>query len=127
LVQNDRQVAKQYFMEAAQAQGRVGQEATQSFVRLDLADNPQQYITVQPFNSDGRLFARVTNTSGMEVTNVTVDFAAVIGGSLGRQTRVINRLAGNSTVDVNSGLRFADGQAVTRDQMQAGVRSVQIP
>jgi predicted Zn-dependent protease len=124
LVNNERQVAKQYFLEAAQTQGQVASEATLSYTRIDLEDNPQNYLTAQVYADDeGRIYARVRNNSSLPVEAVTVDFAAVISDRLGRQTRSITTLGGNSTVTVNSGLRFADGQLWNNDQMQASIVS----
>lgn len=127
LLDDDRQLAKQYFGEAANSQGRVGQEAGQYFARLDIEDNPSNYITAQTFADDnGRIFARVTNNSTLDLETVEVDFAAVLGNQVGRQSRRIRSLSGNSYTDVNSGMRFPQGQAWTREQMQAQVTSARL-
>jgi len=124
LAQNDREIAKQYFREAAQAQGQVAREATENFTRLDVQDNPQSYLSAQTFaGTDGRIYARVTNTTGIDMADVTVDFVAVIGSSIGRQSRTISNLSANTSVDINSGLRFAEGQQWSSEQMEASVRS----
>ena len=97
LVDNDRTLAKQYFNQAAQAQGRVGQEASLSFTRLDLEDNPGNYISVQMFaNDDGRIFGRVFNNSSIEVANTRIEFAAALGNRLGQQSRIVSSLPANS-------------------------------
>jgi len=124
LVENDRPLAKQYFQEAAGAQGRVGQEASINFIRLDLADNPGNYLAVQTFATDnGNIYARVSNNSGLDLQAVRIDFAAVLGDRLGRQSRQVDSLAAGSYVDVNSGMRFPENQIWSSDQMQAQVTS----
>jgi predicted Zn-dependent protease len=127
LVDNDRQTAKQYFQVAAGGQGQAGREAGQNFIRLDLADNPQNYVSAQAFaDNNGRIFARVVNNSGLDLGSINVDFAAAIGGRVQRQTRSIGSLAADSYTDVNSGLRFADGQVATSEQMQAAVTGARV-
>jgi len=124
LVDNDRILAKQYFNQAAQAQGRVGQEASLSFTRLDLEDNPGNYISVRMFaNADGRILGRVFNNSNIDVANTRIEFSAVLGNRLGQQSRIVSSLPANSYVDVSTGLRFPEGQLWSDEQMQANVIS----
>lgn len=127
LVDNNRVQAKQYFQEAAAAQGLVGQEATRNYRRLDIEDNPANYLDVRPFADDqGRIYARVLNTSGVDLENIRIDFVAVIGDGLGRQSRTVRSLSDNTYIDVNSGLRFAEGQDYTPQQMEATVVSASV-
>jgi len=127
LAENYRTLAKQYFNQAAQAQGRVGQEAGLSFTRLDLEDNPGNYITVQMFaNDDGGIFGRVINNSNVDVANTRIEFAAVLGDRVGQQSRVVRSLPANSYVDVSTGLRFPAAQLWTSEQMQANVVSASV-
>ena len=122
LVDNDRILAKQYFNQAAQAQGRVGQEASLSFTRLDLEDNPENYISVRMFaNADGRILGRVFNNSNIDVANTRIEFSAVLGNRLGQQSRIVSSLPANSYVDVSTGLRFPEGQLWSDEQMHANV------
>ena len=128
LAGNERQAAKQYFFEAAQAQGQVGREATRYYTRLDLEDNPQNYLAAQAFaGEDGRIYARVSNNSGIDVEAVTVEFVAVIDGRIARQSGSLSALGANSAVTINSGLRFAQGQVPGSDQMQATITGLRVP
>src|SRR6056300_607344 len=122
LVDNDRILAKQYFNQAAQAQGRVGQEASLSFTRLDLEDNPENYISVRMFaNADGRILGRVFNNSNIDVANTRIEFSAVLGNRLGQKSQIVSSLPANSYVDVSTGLRFPEGQLWSDEQMHANV------
>lgn len=128
LADNNRQLAKQYFQEAAGAQGRVGQEASLNFTRLDVEDNPQAYVSLTPFIDDnGRIFARVVNNSGVGLANVRVEVDAIIAGRAVRETRVIAALAGNSYADISMGMRFPDGQAPGGRQLQGRVVAAGVP
>lgn len=122
LADGDRATAKQYFQQAASAQGLVGQEAQGAFIRLDVEDNPTAYVEAQVFADErGRILARVSNRSGLVLNNVRVDFAAVIDGAIRRQSRVLNGLQGGTYTDVNSGMAFPEGSTWTADMMSAEV------
>lgn len=122
LATNDRAAAKQYFQTAAQAQGFVGQEATQAFITLDVQDNPAAYLQAQAYvDNNGRLLARVTNASPVTLRNIRIDFAALIGGGVRRQQSGLNSLPGGTAVDIDSGLVFPRGSVVRPDMVQATV------
>lgn len=126
LAANDRASAKQYFQSAAQAQGSVGQEATRAFITLDVQDNPAGYIQAQAYtDQNGRLLARVTNTSPVTLRNIRVDFAALIDGGVRRQSSGVQSLPGGAAVDINSGLVFPRGTVLTANMMNAEVVSAQ--
>ena len=83
-------------------------------------------VNVQPVVDDsGRIFARVANTSGVDLQAVTIEIAAVTGGRIARQTRAVRNLSANALVEVNSGLRIPEGQVLSGDQVQ--VRVVDAP
>lgn len=124
---NNRNDAKQYFQQAAAAQGSIGQEATLAFTRLDIEDNPANYIQARVFaDDDGRIFARVSNRSSFTLQNISIDFAAVLGDSLGQQSRLIRNLNAGTYVDLNSGMRFPAGMNWSQDQMRATVTTAQV-
>lgn len=126
LLEGNRAAAKEYFQSAAGAQGLVAQEAQGAFIRLDVEDNPATYVQAQVFaEANGRILARVANRSGVTLNNIRVDFAAVIGGSLRRQSRTLGRLQGGTFVDLNSGLAFPEGSTWTADMMSAIVVAAQ--
>ncbi len=122
LIDGDRSSAKQYFQQAAAAQGLVGQEAQGAFIRLDVEDNPTAYVQAQVFADErGRILARVSNRSGVALTGIRVDFAAVINGAIRRQSRVLEGLQGGTYADINSGMAFPEGTTWTADMMSAEV------
>lgn len=124
---NDINAAKEYFRTAASAKGTVGEEARQAFIRLDIGDNPASYLQASVFaNDDGRIYARVRNLTSLPLKSIKVDFSAVLGGSLGQQSRSINSLGAGQYIDLNSGMRFPEGMVWTQEQMNAVVVKAQV-
>lgn len=127
LAANQRDQARQYFQMAASGGGDAGQEAERSFVLLDIEDNPGNYIQAQLFtDNNGRVFARLSNRSNVDVSNVVVEFAIQPGSRVERQQRQIQSLRAGQAVDVNSGLAFPAGVQPTANQMQARVLSARV-
>jgi predicted Zn-dependent protease len=77
----DRAKAMEYFRAAAGSQSQIGQRAAAEVVRIDLPQNPGNYVAAQGrFDSQGRLLVIVQNRSptpliGFQVTPVLVDGA----------------------------------------------------
>jgi predicted Zn-dependent protease len=75
----DRGKAMEYFRAAAGSQSQIGQLAAAEFVRMDLPQNPGNYIATQgQIDAQGRLVVVVQNRSptalsGIQVTPVLVD------------------------------------------------------
>jgi hypothetical protein len=69
----------EYFRAAAGSQSQIGQRAAAEFVRMDLPQNPGNYVATQgQFDAQGRLMVVVQNRSpaplsGIQVTPVLVD------------------------------------------------------
>jgi predicted Zn-dependent protease len=126
LIDGDRASAKQYFQQAAAAQGFVGQEAQGAFIRLDVEDNPAAYVQAQVFADErGRILARVSNNSSVALNGIRIDFAAVINGAIRRQSRVLNSLQGGTYADVSSGMAFPEGSVWNAEMMSAQVVAAQ--
>jgi predicted Zn-dependent protease len=106
LAQGDREQAKQYFAAAAQSPSQPGQEAAASLVRLDLPDNPQQYLKVR-LGLDRRnyLLAEVVNGTPLAVTNVEV--VVQIVDSAGRRKQIPIQVPGR--IESQKAVRVATG------------------
>jgi predicted Zn-dependent protease len=123
LAGNDRVGAKQYFQAASAAAGLVGEQSRAAFMRLDIPDNPTQYIAAQPVvNNAGRLLARVENRSPVAVRDVAIEFQAVIAGQLATRTLVVPALAPGQSGELDSGLNFPQGVMPTANQVNVVVR-----
>jgi beta-barrel assembly-enhancing protease len=122
LTGGNRNQAKQYFQQAAQAQGSVGQEATAEFLKLDLQDNPGNYVKAQAYvDQSGRVLVRVANQSPVQMNNIEVEVAAAINGSVRRNRVGIRSLASQGYQDLNSGLAFPSGSTWTAESVSAQV------
>lgn len=67
----DKGRAKQYYRAAAQSKSALGQEALGSLVRLDLPENPGQYVKVRTgLNSKGYAVAEVSNPTPVNVGGI---------------------------------------------------------
>jgi len=77
----DRAKAMEYFRAAAGSDSPIGKRAASEFVRMDLPQNPGNYVAAQgQFDAQGRLLVVVQNRSpvpltGIQVTPVLVDGA----------------------------------------------------
>jgi len=71
LIEGDRKQAKMYFNAAAGSKSEAGQQASTSLIRLDIPDNPNNYLRVQTgLNQKGYLIARVANPTSLPVDKV---------------------------------------------------------
>lgn len=123
---NDRAIAKQYFQAAAGGGGVAGNEAALAFTRLDVADSPGAYVQTQAYTlQDGRILVRVTNRAGISLQNIQLEVSAVIAEQLAQQLLSLGNLDVNQTIDLNSGLRVAEGVQVNPNQMRVRVLSAQ--
>jgi predicted Zn-dependent protease len=112
LAAGNRELAKQYFGAAMNVSGDVGQQASNSFVRLDIADNPNNYFEVQAgLTNDGFLIARVANRSGLDVNRVVVQFAASYNGAA-RTVNVPLAIKVNTIRDANPGWQFPTSEGL---------------
>lgn len=70
---NDSKNAIANYNAAAQAQGNIGEQAKAALLRLDLPQNPSQYLTVKAaLNFQGQLLLTVQNPTAVPVRNVVV-------------------------------------------------------
>ncbi len=121
---NDRSLAKQYFQAAAGGGGQVANEAALAFTRLDIADAPGNYIQAQAYaDGEGRVLARVVNHSSIAIQNVQLEFTILSGDQLGERSINIGNLGVNQSINVNSGLRFPEGEQGSPNQMRVRVTS----
>lgn len=127
LQSNDRAAAKQYFQIAAEASGQIGEQSRAAFARLDIADNPANYISLQPYvNAQGRLLARVQSNAPVTVRNVQVQFRALIGGQVASRSATIPQLNQGQGGDVDSGINFPAGVSPSADQVSVVIAGLRV-
>ncbi len=120
LAQGNREQAKRYFAAAAESGSSYGQEAAASLVRLDLPDNPQQYLKVR-LGLDRRnyLLAEVINGTPLAVTNVEVVVQVI--DSSGRRRQIPLRVPGQ--IDSQQAARVATGIGPFASRDLGGVKA----
>jgi len=127
LAANDRGVAKQYFEQAAQAPGELGVQAQASYMRLDVADNPGNYVQAQAFiGTGGKIQVRVVNRAPVDLGEIGLELQASVGREGVRRAIAVRGLASGQARDVDSGLTLpaeTDPQTV---QAQVFVRRVAV-
>ena len=130
LVTGDRTAAKKYFKEAAEAadaDDSQREQAYESFVRLDITDNPAAYVTVEMLVGEYELiYGKVTNISPLPLERITLHFAAAVDGEVERRTVVMTDLLSNEYDYVETGLAFPAGSVWTEDMMAGEVGEVEI-
>jgi predicted Zn-dependent protease len=102
----DRTKALQHFRVVADGQGEVAEEAQAAVVRLDLEQNPGNYLASRcDPDKDGKLVVSIQNATPLPVSNVTVSVQYSDGGAARRLDRRIGgRLAPGQVASVTTGL-----------------------
>ena len=80
LAAGDRDEAKREFERASKEESDLGRAALNSYVRLDLEDEPWKYIDAEPYLESGQVVVEVSNSSGYPVRNIIVHVTAEING-----------------------------------------------
>ncbi len=99
----DRAAAMERYRIAADSDSPSGRAARDALVRLDLPQNPGEYLTIQTgLDSQGQLLVQVGNPTGVAVRNVTVAIRYPDGGS----TRQVERRI-SGTIEAGASQRIA--------------------
>jgi tetratricopeptide (TPR) repeat protein len=101
------QEAKAFYRNAAGSKTPVGKEALASLVRLDLQDNPQNYLSVRlGLDSEKYLVAQVDNSTKESVADVVVaiEFNDARGRRQQAQYKVSGQIGPGKRVMVDTGI-----------------------
>ena len=98
--------AKEHYRVASSAGGDLGKAAQASLMRLDLGNNPEQYIQKRTgLDDQGQLLVEITNPTIVDVANIAVTIQYV---SADGATRTATRDLGG-TLPAGQSARFATG------------------
>lgn len=122
--EGDQDSAKKYFAAVARSKGPLSRTAMDNYIRLDMADNPSNYIQAQPADRNGTLVATITNTTRIPVRSAVVQFTAVINGQWAEKNLSLGTLQANSRTAVSSGWRLRSDDAIA--DVTAQVISIQL-
>lgn len=108
MTEGDTAAAKRFFQTAMNAGGQLGASAATAYARLDIADNPGQYISAQPsLSQNGYLVAQLQNRSNLALRNIDVTFKVRVNGQALQRAVALPRLGASSQAQVASGWQFA--------------------
>ncbi|MGV0035283.1 MAG: M48 family metalloprotease [Candidatus Azotimanducaceae bacterium WSBS_2022_MAG_OTU7] len=124
LQEGDRSSAKRYFAAVARSEGPFSESATDNYIRLDIADNPSNYLQALPEDRNGTLVAAITNTTRIPIQSAVVRFTAVINGKKVAGNRNLGPIQANSRIGISSGWRFKSDDVVA--SINAQVISIQL-
>lgn len=98
LAQGDRSEAKQYYQMAMSSDNQTRSSAANSYIRLDIPDNPDQYIGVRATTTDDQeLIAVLSNKTNINMTGIRMQVSAQIDGQvLQREFTNVELQAGGS-------------------------------
>ena len=120
----DTQAALEYYAQAAQSNSPAGQSAEEAAVRLDLPNNPGNYIQARGgLDNSGQLIVEVANPTRVAITDVMV--AVRYADSEGRIREVgrrVNELAPRQATRFATGL----GPFTSAQQFQVGVAGARV-
>ncbi len=123
LAEGNREDAKSLFEEASAAGGEIGGLAREAYVWLDIVDAPGKYVSAQPFFAHGRVFVRLTNSTGYEIRDIAVHLDATVNGwSVYARPDGLDRLPGHGWADVETGLRYSEDARVRVTARVVGAR-----
>ena len=112
LATGNRSAAKQYFFQAANGSGSLGESARSAFVRLDITDNPSAYFSAQSQIKNGRFYSVVANNSGIRVRSAVVQFYAVINDRAYQARKSIATMEAGASVGIYPGWRIREEDQV---------------
>lgn len=103
----NRLAAKQYFKNASTSPSEPGRQALQSFLKLDLPDNPANYITARAsLDQKGYIIAGLANTTPLHVRHIRLTILYPDNRGLRAQAvrRVQQTLSADESLLVQTGL-----------------------
>jgi beta-barrel assembly-enhancing protease len=124
LQEGDRDSAKKYFAAVARSEGPLRKPAMDNYIRLDIADNPSNYIQAMPTDHNGTLVATITNTTRIPIRSAVVQFTAVINGQRAEKHSTLGTVQANSRTGISSGWHFRPDDVV--ENVTARVISIQL-
>lgn len=112
LADSKRTQAKRLFKDASTASGEIGSAARESFVKLDIVDAPERYVSAEPFFEDGQIVLEIENLTEYELRDILVRIDAEINEKPAYRRLPLSKLTPNATKVVESGLRYKEEDAV---------------
>ncbi|MBD3649307.1 MAG: peptidase M48, partial [Pseudomonadales bacterium] len=118
LAAGNRDDALEHFKLAMEAPGKLGQQATINYVRLDLPENPNKYIAVQvALTRSNTLVAMIRNRTDLQLGDIDVAFEINVNGETLRRVVTAGTLDSSGQRQVNSGWQFSSTDVLASPQI----------
>ena len=112
----DQPKAMEYYRTAASSNSAIGQQAAAEFVRMDLPQNPANYVAATAqFDSQGRMFVVVQNRAPIALSNLAVTPVLVDGA--GRILQQGATISVPNTLKPGEQAAAATGIAISQEQL----------
>jgi len=118
LAAGDRDAAKQYYAAVAQSGGTLGQSATDSYIRLDMADNPGRYFSTSAERRNGLIIITVVNKTNIPISAGLAQYSAFINGNPLQGQAQTGAIAPGNGIRINTGWQISDSDYVERLNIQ---------
>ena len=115
MAEGNRADAKRLFESAKGAGGSLGEAASRDFIMLDIADNPDHYIRLNPVIANDRVLVDVENPTDYPLRNVTVELAMEFNKRPSNVRFEPFNLDARSSTTLESGVRYRPQDSLTAE------------
>lgn len=106
LAAGDRNEAKRKFELASKDEGYMGKTALNAYVKMDIEDEPWDYVDVESFFENGQIVVKLTNSSGYVIKDIVVRVIAKIDGKEVTRQLGLRRLESGYYEILNSAIDY---------------------
>ena len=113
LADGERAKAKRLFEAVSQTGGEIGEEAREIYIKLDIPDAPERYVTAETFFEHDQVIVMVRNSTGYELRNIVVRIDSAINGNHAYpRLHEVVRLAAHAFEIVRTGIHLQENGTV---------------
>ena len=113
LADGERAKAKRLFEAVSQTGGEIGEEAREIYIKLDIPDAPERYVTAETFFEHGQVIVMVENSTEYELRDIVVRIDSAINGNhTYPRLQQVDRLAAHAFKIVRTGILFQETDTV---------------
>ena len=113
LADGERAEAKRLYRAASTGGGDIGDDARRAYIKLDIADAPDRYVTTETFIENGRVIVKIENTTSYRLRDVAVRIDITINGKRVRpRLQEIARLEDHDFRIVRTGVPYRENDTL---------------
>lgn len=115
LADGDRETAKTLFKSASVAEGEIGKAARAHYAKLDIADQPANYLQLEIALISGEVYAQIQNPTAHHLRDIRVKFQVIRNGEQITRSTTLAALPPKRTSNLPSTIRYRDADQLTAD------------